>query len=522
MAGWNSKKIERKSKEDFEEAWNETKNLVKIKKSRSYTEGGHGSEHSVSRTIGGVRKSYLKIGFNEVINPLLIEDKEIHRQFGPEATAVLDRCYYIAGLPRPDIGISEKKMKKIEKMGLKASKEDLQEVLRGYKTGVIDGDDLVTEIAKGLGTDDGTALKVLDKVFPEIKGLKPRASQTTLRSHMTSGWFLTLQSLNNRVDLPLKLFSIDRCFRREQREDKGHLRTYYSASSVIMDDRVALENGREIVESILEEFGFSDFRFQLDPKRSKYYAPDTQTEVYGLSPGGEWVEIATFGMYSPVALSRYGIETPVLNIGIGVERLSQVLTAERDIRKLVMSQFHYDLELSDEELAKSISFIAEPCSEDGKALAQKIVEEARSHAQDPGPTEVGVYEGSFMGRKIKVSLVEVEENAKLLGPAALNRIIVLDGNILGVSEKKALSMVEEGAVDVGLTYVHGLANMAARAVEDALASGEDEGKVQIKGAKLPSDINIRLKDLAARFISSSQKKIDLRGPVFTTLTFTVE
>src|SRR5690606_38767860 len=146
----------------------------------------------------------------------------------------------------------------------------------------------------------------------EFHELKPIASKTTLRSHMTSGWFLTLQNLHNNRSLPLKLFSIDRCFRREQKEDSSHLMTYHSASCIWMDDEISLDVGMSVSESLLKHFGFEKFRFQPDDKKSKYYIPETQTEVYGYHPKlKEWLEVATFGLYSPIALARYGIDQEV-------------------------------------------------------------------------------------------------------------------------------------------------------------------------------------------------------------------
>jgi len=38
------------------------------------------------------------------MNPIIVEDRDIHKQFGYEALAVLDRCFYIGGLPRPNVG----------------------------------------------------------------------------------------------------------------------------------------------------------------------------------------------------------------------------------------------------------------------------------------------------------------------------------------------------------------------------------------------------------------------------------
>ena len=95
------------------------------------------------------------------------------------------------------------------------------------------------------------------------------------------------------------------------------------------------------------QFGFEGFRFQPDEKRSKYYVPGTQIEVYAYHPGligsgtkyeSGWVEIATFGVYSPTALAQYDIPYPVMNLGLGVERLAMILNNSRDLRALSYPQ----------------------------------------------------------------------------------------------------------------------------------------------------------------------------------------
>jgi len=75
---------------------------------------------------------------------------------------------------------------------------------------------------------------------------------------MTSGWFLTLKAIHEKRPLPVKLFSIDRCFRREQKEDASHLMTYHSASCVWMDDEISLDVGMAVSESLLQHFGFEN------------------------------------------------------------------------------------------------------------------------------------------------------------------------------------------------------------------------------------------------------------------------
>ncbi|MDL5503817.1 MAG: O-phosphoserine--tRNA ligase, partial [Candidatus Methanoperedens sp.] len=109
-------------------------------------------------------------------------------------------------------------------------------------------------------------------------------------------------------------------------------------------------DGKAVAAGLLSQFGFSNFIFRPDEKRSKYYIPDTQTEVFAYHPklvGSKtkykdgWVEVATFGIYSPSALSQYNIPYPVMNLGMGVERLAMILHDSTDVRAMTYPQFQY-------------------------------------------------------------------------------------------------------------------------------------------------------------------------------------
>lgn len=513
---WNSKEVIENAGKDFEAAWIDTARLLPESRKRPLAPA-KGRPHVLFETIQHLRQAYLHIGFEEVVNPVFIEDKEVRRQFGPEGYAILDRCYYLAGLPRPDVGLSEEKLTQLRNLGVEVGDtKSLQDVLHRYKKGEFGGDDLIYKLAEVLGIDDSRAVMVLDQVFPEFKALLPEPGSLTLRSHMTSAWFLTLEKLVPRKPLPIRLFSIDRCFRREQQEDQFHLRSHHSASCVIVDEEACVEDGREVSRLLLRRFGFKDFKFKLDEKRSKYYAPGTQTEVYGLHPEHGWVEVATFGVYSPVALSKYGIEYPVMNLGLGVERLAMVLHGYGDVRELVYPQFYSEWRFSDAELASLIRINKAPSTEEGRAIAEAIIELGEKHADDPAPCEVSVYRGGLLGADVDVKLVEREEGKRLLGPAALNEIYVLDGSFYGLGPKGG-GYIKEKGVRTGLNYLHGVANLAAYEIEKGVREGRERITVSVKTVKNPSDINLVLDPVAHRYLTTHSKKIDLRGPVFMTV-----
>ena len=523
------KEIVRLAKKDFEKAWVETGKTLKKphhddEYPRLYLKTGQ--SHMLYDTIHELRQAYLKLGFNEAVNPLFVDEDHVYRQFGPEAPAVLDRCFYLAGLPRPDIGIGMDKIEKIENMGVELDEDKvqgLQNVFRAYKKGDTSGDDLVHDVSGALDVPNNLGLRVLERVFPELKKLTPIATGTTLRSHMTSGWFITLGSIHDRKKLPIKLFSIDRCFRREQREDASHLMTYHSASCVWADKELSLDVGMAVSESLLEYFGFEKFKFLPDEKKSKYYIPKTQTEVYGYHPKlREWVEVATFGMYSPIALAKYGIDKDVMNLGVGAERIAMIMHNQEDVRAMVYPQLHEKWNISDRELATLLHINYYPASREGRALMDCLLKTWQEHGDEPSPCEFTVFEGEFMGKNIEVKALEPEKGTKLLGPASKNSIYIHDGNVVGVPPEGSRNKLASDALSKGIPakigYMDGVAAQTAYKIEEMVVSGGEDLSLRTTIARYVSDINLRLDDVAMKYMTSANKIIDVRGPIFSTVT----
>jgi len=258
---FDPEKIKQAAKDDFDAAWNQGKEYITqpaIPDQYPRFKLGYGKPHPIYDTIQKLREAYLHLGFTEAANPLIVDDKEIHKQFGYEALAVLDRCFYLAGLPRPNVGISDERIARVREI-IRVDDEGIdtiRQILHSYKKGEIEGDDLVPEIAHKLDVPGSKVAVMLDHVFPEFKELIPVSSGKTLRSHMTSGWFISLGAMIERTRPPVRLFSVDRCFRREQQEDATRLMTYFSASCIIMDPEVTVEHGKAVAAALLSQFGF--------------------------------------------------------------------------------------------------------------------------------------------------------------------------------------------------------------------------------------------------------------------------
>ncbi|HJK57191.1 MAG TPA: O-phosphoserine--tRNA ligase, partial [Methanocorpusculum sp.] len=96
-------------KTDFEGAWHAGPSVITPPASAGiyprYTYR-RAKVHPIFDTIARLRAAYLSMGFDEAMVPVFIDEQDVYRQFGPEAAAVLDRVYYVGGLPRPNVGIS--------------------------------------------------------------------------------------------------------------------------------------------------------------------------------------------------------------------------------------------------------------------------------------------------------------------------------------------------------------------------------------------------------------------------------
>jgi len=62
-----------------------------------------GKAHPLHTLIQKTREIFLSIGFDEIENPVFIQEEDVFKQYGKEAPVTLDRVFYLGGLPGPDI-----------------------------------------------------------------------------------------------------------------------------------------------------------------------------------------------------------------------------------------------------------------------------------------------------------------------------------------------------------------------------------------------------------------------------------
>lgn len=524
---YNLLQIKEKARIDFEKTWLDTSGLIDFEGRKFPWDGKRGKEHPLIALNEKFRNVFLKIGLDEIVHSAIIEEKEVYRQYGPEAPLILDRVFYLSGLPRPDIGVSKRKIEEIRQIIPDFTKEkELIEIFRAFKKGDIESDNLIEELANSLQISGEQATMIIERVFPEFKGLTPVPTRLTLRSHMTAAWFNYLSKVQHKI--PSKLFSIGSRFRREQRLDPYHLYESTSASVVLMNDELSLEDGVEFTKQILGELGFGKPEFVPKMVTSKYYTPDTEQEVYS-DVAGQRVEVANIGFYSPVALANYNIRYPVFNLGFGVERLAMLSEKVTDIRALVYGEAFAKISLSDEEMAQGIGLEEKPVTSEGENLAKTIVDSANLHKNDIGPVEVLAYHGRFMERDVHVLIYNWDQGKKMLSMAAFNEVYVYDSSIIGLpkelpsldsvpNKKRALlelaKQIKGKGINTNICYLEAVVKGFVAELEKAVKREEREIDQRFKMINRASEINISISEEVNYYIMDNNKKIEIAGPMF--------
>ena len=154
-------------------------------------------------------------------------------------------------------------------------------------------------------------------------------------------------------------------------------------------------------------------------------------------------------------------------------------------------------------------------------LAAAVSATASAHADAQGPCSFEAWKGTIGGVGISVVVEETESTAKLCGPACVNEIFVHEGSILGVPDAEKWKTVRTEGITTGITYLDAVASLAAARIEEAARCGKST-LVQVKMAKLPSDINLKIDEYAMRAVTDANKKVDVRGPVFLAIKSTIE
>lgn len=156
------------------------------------------------------------------------------------------------------------------------------------------------------------------------------SKQLVLRTHTTAVTAKTLSEIKEK-DLPLKLFSVGKCFRNET-VDWCHGFEFYQTEGVVIDPKANFRHLLGYLKQFYKKMGFEKVRFR--PAYFPYTEPSVEVDVW--HPEKKvWLELGGAGMIRPeVSVALLGKNIPILAWGQGVDRIIMDFYKIKDLREL--------------------------------------------------------------------------------------------------------------------------------------------------------------------------------------------
>ena len=158
------------------------------------------------------------------------------------------------------------------------------------------------------------------------------AQQALLRTHTTVS---TIRYLSEHREPPVRVFAVGRVFRREAL-DATHLPEFTQVEGIIMEEEASFGMLIGVLKEFYRRMGFPDVRVR--PAYFPYTEPSMEIEV---KFGDRWLELGGSGIFRPEVTAPFGIDTPVLAWGLGLERLAMLRLGLKDIRMLYQSDLEW-------------------------------------------------------------------------------------------------------------------------------------------------------------------------------------
>ncbi len=159
-----------------------------------------------------------------------------------------------------------------------------------------------------------------------------KSSRLVLRAQGTSVSARTLANL----EIPSKYFSISRCYRPDT-VDATHLSEFNQVEGIVADPDITFRDLLGILKTFaMDVAGADECIFKPD------YYPFTEpsVELSVVDPNLGHIEFGGAGIFRPEVTRPFGIDTPVIAWGLGIDRLFMVKYGITDIRDL----FNYKLD----------------------------------------------------------------------------------------------------------------------------------------------------------------------------------
>jgi O-phosphoseryl-tRNA synthetase len=494
---------------------------------------GKGTQHPVHELIQNLRSILLNSGFNELENSFFVADTDIKKQHNVNPNLVFDKVYYLAESQKPNVAIEQVQIDKLKEMIPSINIDKLKDILNDYKDDKLENYQIFQRLTKELSISAEEITKLLE-LIPGLNETNPKLTNITLRSTMASSWFTTLAAIVDKEHLPIKVYSTGIWFKRGPKLNELKLSSHYGASSIIMDEKISVTNGKIIAEEILHRLGFKDLELKKTSRSQNFNVTTDELKFFV-----NGIDIATCGMFDQDVLAQYSINIPTLYINFGLEHMVMVQKGFDDIRELMYPQFYKAWKLNDGQIAEALQFIQKPKTELGKRIADELVKVCEKNGNTASPCEFVVWEGPLNGtddalkdvtntptpdesnnkKRLRVKVVKHEKDARLCGPAFLNEILVKDGDIYGVPANDENQEFSE-AEHTNIRYLDAFSKLVGSTIEDNVEveakpnAADKQKKISIGIIKDMEDINLQLDGGAYRYLSTNNKKIEVRGPMF--------
>ncbi|WP_449463564.1 phenylalanine--tRNA ligase subunit alpha [Tardisphaera miroshnichenkoae] len=166
-----------------------------------------------------------------------------------------------------------------------------------------------------------------------------KASSLVLRSQNTA---VSARFLAEHKERPIKMYSVDRVFRKDEIDQKHHIE-FYQSEGIVVDKNLSLADLIGFLTQFARQLGFDEVRFYPS------YFPFTEPSVEGYvkHPVLGWMEALPGGVFRPEVTRPLGTDEPVLAWGIGISRLAMAKFGLNDIRLLYSPDVDF---LMEEEL----------------------------------------------------------------------------------------------------------------------------------------------------------------------------
>jgi len=159
---------------------------------------------------------------------------------------------------------------------------------------------------------------------------REEAKKNVLRTHTTVLSAKTIAALKE-TDLPVKFFSVGKCFRNEA-VDWSHLFELTQVEGIVVDPNANFRNLIGYLKEFFQKMGFEKVRVR--PAYFPYTSISAEIEAFH-PVHKRWVELGGSGIFRPEMVKPlFGKEIPILAWGLGLERIIGEYYQITDIRDL--------------------------------------------------------------------------------------------------------------------------------------------------------------------------------------------